>query len=117
MPPSIVREGVIEHPEVIVRRSINLTCPASGIPRPQISWFKANKIIKENATNYVLLEGGWTLYILNASEEDSSRFTCRAKNIAGNNEKAFDLQVLGIESYIHEGTTIRLWHVIRGCLA
>nr|XP_022322237.1 hemicentin-1-like isoform X1 [Crassostrea virginica] len=94
VPPSIVREGVIEHPEVIVRRSINLTCPASGIPRPQISWFKANKIIKENATNYVLLEGGWTLYILNASEEDSSRFTCRAKNIAGNNEKAFDLQVL-----------------------
>lgn len=99
MPPSIEREGEIARPEVIVRRSINLTCPASGIPRPEISWFRANKVIREDSVNYMLLNDGWTLFIFNASSEDSSRFTCRAKNVAGNNEKAFDLQVLGMRNY------------------
>lgn len=99
MPPSIEREGEIARPEVIVRRSINLTCPASGIPRPEISWFRANKVIKEDSVNYMLLNDGWTLFIFNASAEDSSRFTCRAKNVAGTNEKAFDLQVLGMNNY------------------
>jgi hypothetical protein len=103
VPPSIEREGEIARPEVVAGRSFQVTCPASGIPRPEISWFKANKAIRENSTNYYLLDDGWTLSILNASEEDSTRFTCRAKNVAGNNEKAFDLQVLGkdIEKYIY----------------
>lgn len=95
VPPSIEREGEIGRPEVVVGRSFQLTCPASGIPRPEISWFRANKAIRENSTNYYLLDDGWTLSIVNASEEDSTRFTCRAQNVAGNNEKAFDLHVLG----------------------
>ncbi|XP_048772936.2 hemicentin-1-like isoform X2 [Ostrea edulis] len=99
VPPSIEREGEIGRPEVVVGRSFQLTCPASGIPRPEISWFRANKAIRENSTNYYLLDDGWTLSIVNASEEDSTRFTCRAQNVAGNNEKAFDLHVL-VPAYI-----------------
>ncbi|XP_062570988.1 hemicentin-1-like isoform X1 [Saccostrea cucullata] len=99
VPPSVQREGEIDHPEVVAGRSIQLTCPASGIPQPDISWFRANQAIRGNSTNYVLLDDGWTLSILNASEEDSTRFTCRAINVAGSNEKAFDLQVL-VPAYI-----------------
>ena len=80
----------------MIDNSHSLTCPASGIPLPDITWYKSNQPIKENTTEYLLLNDGWTLKILSVTEHDSARFTCRAKNIVGQSEKAFDLNVLGM---------------------
>ena len=57
--------------------------------------FKGNQPIKQNSTEYLLLDDGWTLEISEAKRDDSTRFTCRAQNEAGVNEKAFDVNVLG----------------------
>lgn len=95
MPPKIDHPGTVDRPETVLASSHSLTCPASGIPLPEIIWYKSNQPIRENTTEYLLLNDGWTLQILSATEEDSVRFTCRATNIAGQGEKAFDLNVLG----------------------
>ena len=95
VPPKVDQPGRVDTPETVRDNTVSLTCPASGIPLPQITWYKSNQPIKDNSTEYLLLNEGWTLKILSASEAHSTRFTCRAKNIAGQSEKAFDLNVLG----------------------
>ena len=95
VPPKIDQPGRVDRPETVIDSSHSLTCPASGIPLPEITWYKSNQPIKENTTEYLLLNDGWTLKILSVTEQDSARFTCRAKNIVGQSEKAFDLNVLG----------------------
>ncbi|KAK3592726.1 hypothetical protein CHS0354_007728 [Potamilus streckersoni] len=94
VPPSVDKPGEVEKEEVVTGGSISLTCPASGIPVPTITWFKSNEPIRENSTNYLLLNQGWTLEIRSASVTDTSRYTCRASNVAGVNEKTFDINVL-----------------------
>ncbi|XP_060552023.1 hemicentin-1-like isoform X2 [Ruditapes philippinarum] len=92
--PVIERPGEIEKPEIISNESISLTCPASGIPLPRITWYKNNQIISANTSRITLLDDGWTLRITSVNVEDSARYTCRAQNEAGDGEKVFDLDVL-----------------------
>ncbi|XP_053380218.1 hemicentin-1-like [Mercenaria mercenaria] len=92
--PVIDRPGEINKPEIVSNESISLTCPASGIPLPEVTWFKNNQPISSNTSQYTLLNDGWTLRIISANVSDSARYICRAQNPAGQGEKAFDLDVL-----------------------
>ena len=42
----------------------------------------------------LILDNGRKLVVFNVSRMDGTRYTCRAKNIAGSSEKVFDLSVL-----------------------
>ncbi|XP_033761247.1 hemicentin-1-like [Pecten maximus] len=94
VPPQIEHSDVLVIPEVVENGDLQLNCPASGKPTPKITWFRENQPIKFNSSRYLLLNDGFTLQILDAQQDDATRFICRAENVAGANEKAFDVDVL-----------------------
>ncbi|OWF52578.1 Hemicentin-1 [Mizuhopecten yessoensis] len=94
VPPQIEDSDTVHIPEVVEDGDLLLNCPASGKPLPKITWFKGNQPIKFNSSSYLILNEGFTLQIQNAQQDDATRFICRAENVAGANEKAFDVNVL-----------------------
>lgn len=108
VPPSIDDANIVARPEVISNQNVRLTCPATGIPRPTITWHKNKEPITVSDARHVLLDDGWTLELRNTNPEDTARYTCRATNVAGQNEKVFDLQVLSKSSQTHLYTHLKI---------
>ncbi|GFN88312.1 hemicentin-1, partial [Plakobranchus ocellatus] len=92
--PTVEGPGVPERPEAIETTTVYMTCPASGIPLPKITWFREETPIKQNTSKVSLLDRGWTLEIRNTNSSDATRYFCRAENVAGDTEKIFDLKIL-----------------------
>lgn len=55
---------------------VNITCTASGIPEPDVKWFR-NGLVKSQGTKTVLLTFN------NVSRTDDGRYKCQANNSAG----------------------------------
>ncbi|XP_056893820.1 hemicentin-1 isoform X2 [Takifugu flavidus] len=105
VPPIIT--GQVEAPEnvsVVVKNPIALSCEASGIPLPAISWLKDGHPVKVSSSVHVL-SGGRSLHLTHAAVEDGGRYTCVVSNIAGEERKNFDLVIL-VPPRIEEGGTI-----------
>ncbi|GFS02464.1 titin, partial [Elysia marginata] len=64
-------------------QSVTLTCLASGVPTPNMSWQKDGKMITELDYRIDTEGGRSTLYIDQAAPSDSSWFQCSAVNVAG----------------------------------
>ncbi len=95
VPAKIDGSSDVSTPEVIVNRTITLHCPASGIPVPRISWYHDDVLIRHNTSHLHIIDKGWKLRLRHARVKDMARYSCKAKNIAGEAEKYFDLHVLG----------------------
>ena len=95
VPPKIDGSSEVSKPEVVVNNTITLHCPASGIPIPKITWYKDDTQIRRNTSHLHLVDNGWKLRVRHARVADTGRYSCRAKNIAGETEKYYDLNVLG----------------------
>ncbi|XP_071373120.1 hemicentin-1, partial [Centroberyx affinis] len=106
VPPSII--GQVQLPEnvsVVVKNPVALTCEASGIPLPAITWLKDGRPIK--ATSSVrILSGGRSLRLMHAAVEDAGRYTCIVSNSAGEERKNFDLDILVPPSIVDQGTVL-----------
>ncbi|KAM4629779.1 hemicentin-1 [Polymixia lowei] len=106
VPPSI--SGQVQVPEnvsVVVKNPVALTCEASGIPLPAITWLKDGRPIK--ATSSVrILSGGRSLRLMHARVEDAGRYTCIVSNSAGEERKNFDLDILVPPRIVDEGTVL-----------
>ncbi|XP_026178915.1 hemicentin-1 [Mastacembelus armatus] len=106
VPPSII--GQVHLPEnvsVVVKNPVALSCEASGIPLPAITWLKDGQPIK--ATNSVrVLSGGRSLRLIHAAAEDAGRYTCIVSNSVGEERKNFDLDILVPPSIVDEGTVL-----------
>lgn len=53
---------------------ITLRCPARGLPKPKITWFKQGLQLKNS---------GQSFSILKAKKSDSGNYTCIATNLVG----------------------------------
>ena len=95
MPPTIEQSYEVDKPKVVENKPLTLTCNATGIPPPVISWLKNNTLISGNTSHYQLHNDNSQLYITSAQVEDATRFTCTVTNTAGTTEKHFDVDVLG----------------------
>ena len=95
VPAEIDGSDTVSKPEVIINKTITLHCPASGVPQPAVAWFKDGHKVTENTTRRFILDDGWRLQIVDAEIADSTRYSCHAKNVAGESEKYYDLNVLG----------------------
>ncbi|KAJ7986246.1 hypothetical protein DPEC_G00337960 [Dallia pectoralis] len=104
VPPNISGQTQVpENVSVVVKNPVALTCEASGIPLPAITWLKDGQPIR--ASNMVrVLSGGRSLRLIHASVEDAGRYSCIVSNTAGEERKNFDLDVLVPPSIVDEGT-------------
>ncbi|KAM6962600.1 hemicentin-1 [Aplochiton taeniatus] len=91
VPPSIV--GVSpENVTVVVNNFVSLTCEATGLPPPSLSWLKERSPVQAN-TNALIMPGGRTLQILRAKMSDGGKYSCVAINPAGEAHKLIHLTV------------------------
>ncbi|XP_061539337.1 LOW QUALITY PROTEIN: hemicentin-1 [Phycodurus eques] len=104
VPPTII--GEVQFPKnvsVVVKNTVALSCEASGIPLPAITWLKDGRPIRGTSSVRVL-SGGRNLRLMHAVVEDAGRYTCIASNSAGEEKKNFDLDVLVPPSIVEQGS-------------
>lgn len=84
-PPEVTLPPITPHVEP--GDTIQLTCQATGTPKPEINWLLNNReIIQEMSLipdgKNIIIEGD-QLQITNAEPKDSGEYTCMASNNAG----------------------------------
>ncbi|EHB00456.1 Vascular endothelial growth factor receptor 1, partial [Heterocephalus glaber] len=79
---------------VAIGGSTTLDCHASGVPEPQITWFKNNHKIQQEP-GIILGPGNSTLFIERVTEEDEGVYQCKATNQKGAMESSAYLTVQG----------------------
>ncbi|XP_026645393.1 hemicentin-1 [Microtus ochrogaster] len=103
-PPSIIgNQGVPENISVVEKSSISLTCEASGIPLPSITWLKDGWPVSLGSS-VKILSGGRMLRLMQTRPEDAGQYTCIVRNAAGEERKAFGLSVLVPPHIVGENT-------------
>ncbi|CAG5863670.1 unnamed protein product [Menidia menidia] len=99
VPPTII--GVTpENMTVVVNNFVSLSCEATGLPRPSLSWLTDKGPVRANS-NMLIMPGGRTLQILKAKVSDGGKYSCVAMNAAG-------------EAYKHIYLTVFVPPIIRG---
>ena len=86
------------NPEVVRNKTIKMACVVTAIPPPQITWYKDGQEIRASALTtgrMEILDDGRELMIRHADVDDTARYTCIARNLAGETEKNIDLTVQG----------------------
>lgn len=71
-----------------------ISCPAFGRPLPAVTWFRAGRPL-ESSANVHFTAGGQKLHFVRVEDDDLSRYTCVARNPAGEDKRDFTLQALG----------------------
>ncbi|XP_045833888.1 vascular endothelial growth factor receptor 1 [Meles meles] len=79
---------------VAISSSTTLDCHATGVPEPQITWFKNNHKIQQEP-GIILGPGSSTLFIERVTEEDEGVYHCKATNQKGSVESSAYLTVQG----------------------
>ncbi|XP_023559876.1 hemicentin-1 [Octodon degus] len=104
VPPSIIgHHGIPENVSVVEKSSVSLTCEASGIPLPSITWLKDGWPVSLSSTVRILA-GGRTLRLIQARMEDAGQYICVVRNTAGEERKIFGLAVLEPPHIVGENT-------------
>uniref|UniRef100_A0A8C9DLV3 Hemicentin-1 n=1 Tax=Prolemur simus TaxID=1328070 RepID=A0A8C9DLV3_PROSS len=103
-PPSIIgNHGAPENISVVEKNSVSLTCEASGIPLPSITWLKDGWPVSLSSSVRIL-SGGRTLRLMQTRMEDAGQYTCVVRNAAGEERKIFRLSVLVPPHIVGENT-------------
>ncbi|XP_056361302.1 LOW QUALITY PROTEIN: hemicentin-2 [Oenanthe melanoleuca] len=94
VPPGFIRgSGPTTNVSVSLQGSLTLTCEATGIPQPTITWFwDGSPVIPSEHTH--LLSGGWLLRLTHARAQDGGHYSCLASNVAGEARRHFYVEVL-----------------------
>ena len=58
--------------------------------------YRDGSVLDKNTSRILLLDQQWRLQIKQAEITDTARYSCKATNVAGEAEKYFDLNVLGV---------------------
>jgi len=81
---------------------VRLRCMVHATPTPQITWYKNGDELElplDGTDGHLRVSrDGRELLIMAAGPQDAARYTCVARNLAGQMEKNFDLAVHGLIS-------------------
>uniref|UniRef100_A0A8C6QPP1 Hemicentin-1 n=1 Tax=Nannospalax galili TaxID=1026970 RepID=A0A8C6QPP1_NANGA len=103
-PPSIIgNHRAPENVSVVEKSSVSLTCEASGIPLPSITWLKDGWPVSLSSSVRIL-SGGRMLRLMQTKIEDAGQYTCVVRNAAGEERKNFGLSVLVPPHIVGENT-------------
>lgn len=99
VPPTInVKLSTESNPQVVVGKSVVISCHVEGVSAPRIEWLFGGQPL-DAGRRHRLLSNGHQLEILDSEVSDTGRYSCVAKNEAGIADREFDLDVLG--QYYH----------------
>lgn len=88
-------ESVHQDRDAIENEEVSLTCRASGIPKPLITWYDPqSRNLSEVGGYYVDRDRGILSITKVRKLDDSGRFTCRAQNAAGEQQETHNLIVI-----------------------
>uniref|UniRef100_A0A8C1K3P7 Hemicentin-1 n=1 Tax=Cyprinus carpio TaxID=7962 RepID=A0A8C1K3P7_CYPCA len=91
VPPTIIGQTQVpENVSVVVKNPVVLTCEASGMPPPSITWLKDGQPI----STLQVMSNGRFLQINGSQVADTGRYSCLASNSAGDRSRHFNLNVL-----------------------
>lgn len=77
--------------------TVTLSCPATGKPEPDITWFKDGEAIHIENIADIIPNGelnGNQLKITRIKEGDAGKYTCEADNSAGSVEQDVNVNVI-----------------------
>ncbi|XP_051232997.1 hemicentin-1 isoform X2 [Dicentrarchus labrax] len=78
--------------KIKVNSTLTLECAAQAFPTPALQWYKDGQILR--ADDHVsITANGRIVQIKHAQVSDTGRYTCVATNIAGEDEKDFDVNI------------------------
>ena len=93
--PSIT-SSIASEVKVEIYEDKTLTCSATGIPRPSITWVKDTVTITNDLEKFTISLDGMTLTIHNMTDTESGCYSCEAQNEAGTKLREFNLTVVGM---------------------
>ncbi|GAA6099393.1 hemicentin-1 isoform X2 [Tachysurus ichikawai] len=109
VPPNIAGEIGVQDISVLQNRQVTLECRSDAVPPPILSWLKEGAPLKASPRVRVLSSGRY-LQINNAELGDTGRYTCMARNVAGETSRHFNLSV-NVAPTIKEGPQAISVHV------
>lgn len=95
VPPRIPGSRSVADLSVIVRQPIRMECDPTGTPEPEITWFKDGEVVGTEQTAVRVLRAGRILQVTAAEVQDAGVYTCNAQNIAGQEQRRYNLRVQG----------------------
>ncbi|XP_042642365.1 hemicentin-2 [Tyto alba] len=94
VPPDIIQgSGLTTNVSVSLQGSLTLTCEATGVPLPTVTWSWDGSPVTPSEHMHVL-SGGWLLRLTHARAQDGGHYSCLASNVAGEARRHFYLEVL-----------------------
>ncbi|KAM9642204.1 hemicentin-2 [Trichechus inunguis] len=94
VPPELIGDSdLLTNVTTALHSPLTLLCEATGIPPPEIHWFRGEEPISPGEDTY-LLAGGWMLKMTQAQEQDRGLYSCLASNEAGEVRRNFSVEVL-----------------------
>ena len=95
VPPTIDDTDLDKNPKINKGHTSVMFCSVEGNPPPEILWLKDGEPLQLD-NRVTLTADGHELRIENASVSDTAKYTCRARNKAGQDAVSFDLEVQGM---------------------
>ncbi|KAK1804810.1 hypothetical protein P4O66_003652 [Electrophorus voltai] len=93
VPPSLDGAGSTDNVTVVKGTVVALVCVSDGTPSPSLAWLKEGDVVPLDA-HIALLNHNSTLQIAHTHVNHTGRYTCIARNLAGEARRHFSLKVL-----------------------
>uniref|UniRef100_A0A3Q1B6M5 Hemicentin-1 n=1 Tax=Amphiprion ocellaris TaxID=80972 RepID=A0A3Q1B6M5_AMPOC len=78
--------------KIKINSTLTLECVAQAFPTPALQWYKDGQILRTD-DHVSITANGRIVQIKHAQVSDTGRYTCVATNIAGEDEKDFDVNI------------------------
>ncbi|XP_074702115.1 hemicentin-2-like [Strix aluco] len=94
VPPEFIQgSGSTTNVSISLQGSLTLTCEATGVPLPTVTWSWNGSPVTPSEHTHVL-SGGWLLRLTHARVQDGGYYSCLASNVAGEARRHFYVEVL-----------------------
>jgi len=97
VPPSINDEDA-SPVNISVNRgqSLIIVCPATGVPAPQVTWYRDDlEVVPDDWSDVRVMSDGRRLEISGVEVHHAGLYRCLAQNSAGHVDRQYTLRVLG----------------------